>query len=277
VAFLQFTETKLHFQLETWNLKLEVYNRAMFRELWTSAQQLLLPAHCAACSSAAPPDRRVPLCEPCSQALADLIATPACPRCGRTTGPYAFDESGCARCRPHRLRFEAAVRVGPYNDPLRRLIFQCKYQHREEVGHVLARLLAERLALAPWHDLIDVIVPVPLHWSRTLRRGFNQAELVSRDLARTGGSRAARRLRRVRSTPPQAKLNAQERARNVRGAFDLRRDATDLAGKRVLLVDDVMTSGSTVAECALMLRKAKVAAVFVAVVATADYDDVTKW
>jgi ComF family protein len=249
----------------------------MLHELWTSACQLILPAQCAACSSAAPPDRRVPLCEPCSNLLAELMAKPVCPRCGRTTGPYAFDDSGCARCRTHRLLFEAAVRVGPYDEPLRDLIFGCKYERRPELGHVLARLLAERLALAPWADLVDVIVPVPLYWTRTLRRGFNQADLVARDLAAACGKRAVRGLLRVRPTPPQARLDAAGRAANVKGAFDLRPGATDLAGKSVLLVDDVMTSGSTVAECARALKRAKVAAIFVAVVATADYDDITKW
>ena len=248
----------------------------MFEELWTSVRQLVLPAHCAACGTAAPAERRIPLCESCSQALAALIERPYCPLCGRNAGPYTSGREGCYFCREYPVRFDAAVRVGPYVDPLRRLILRCKRERRMEIADLLGRLISERLALAPWADLVEVIVPVPLHWSRRLGRGFNQAEVLARMLGGDGRP-VRRRLVRTRPTPHQAGSDAAERRRNVRGAFVPRRSAADLKGKRVLLVDDVMTSGTTVDECTQSLRQAGARDVYVAVVATADFDHPASW
>jgi ComF family protein len=250
----------------------------MIWRLWLSARQLLLPAHCAACGAPAPPELRTPVCGLCGEALAALIARDFCPRCGRTTGPHAHDADGCANCRGQAVPYDAVVRVGPYEEPLRRLILRYKYERRVEMAHVLGRLLAERLALAPWADLVDLIVPVPLHWTRLVRRGVNQSDMMARELTAAGGRRVAgRRLLRVRPTPHQTRLSAADRAKNVRGAFDVRRRAADLAGRRILLVDDVMTSGATVSECARTLKEAGAAAVFVAVLATADHHDPASW
>ena len=118
---------------------------------------------------------------------------------------------------------------------------------------------------------------MPLHWSRRFSRGFNQAECLARELAFAGCRLSARRLMRVRSTPHQRMLAADQRRRNVRGAFRVRGEASELKGRNVLLVDDVMTSGTTIAECTRVLKKAGAAAVYVAVVATADYDYPGSW
>lgn len=250
----------------------------MLRPLWVSLRQLFLPAHCAACGSPVPEDRLLPLCEPCGLALAELIAAPYCPRCGRHTGPYTWDDRGCVFCRRYPIRHDATVRVGAYEGPLRRLVLRCKEEQRAEIAAFLGRLLAERLAVASWADRVDVVVPVPLHWSRRIRRGFNQAEILARALAGAGNGRVVhRRLLRHRPTPHQRGRSADQRRKNVRGAFRMRRGAKDLAGRGVLLVDDVMTSGTTVAECARVLRKAGAREVYVAVVATADYDNPGSW
>jgi ComF family protein len=248
----------------------------MLAELWTSMRQLVLPAHCAACGTAAPAERRIPLCESCGHALAALIQTPYCPLCGRRAGPYSSGPQGCYFCREYPVRFDAAVRVGPYVDPLRRLILRCKGERRMEIADLLGRLISERLALAPWADLVEVIVPVPLHWSRRLSRGFNQAEVLARRLAAAGGP-VRRHLARARPTPHQRGLLFADRRRNVRGAFVPRSGAADLKGKRVLLVDDVMTSGTTIDECTQVLRESGAPHVYVAVVATADFEHPAAW
>jgi ComF family protein len=119
-----------------------------------------------------------------------------------------------------------------------------------------------------------MIVPVPLHWTRRLSRGFNQAEVLARGLAVAGGRQVARRgLVRIRPTQHQTRLSVTERQRNVRGAFGMGRWGPALHGKRILLVDDVLTSGATIGECTRALKKAGARDVYVAVVATADYDD----
>jgi len=256
----------------------------MLRTLAVSLRQLLLPAHCAACGRPSDPEARLPLCEGCSREIARLTEMPYCPRCGRHAGPYTADERGCIFCRKFPIRHDATVRVGQFAGPLGALILRYKYQRRMELGTIMGRWLAERLAAAPWADLVEVVVPVPLHWSRRFSRGFNQAEGLARELAasdlpagQAGRRVSARRLLRVRSTPPQRMLAAGQRRRNVRGAFRVRGGAAKLEGRNVLLVDDVMTSGTTIAECTRVLKKAGAAAVYVAVVATADYDYPGTW
>jgi ComF family protein len=245
---------------------------------WVSVRQLLLPAHCAACGAPAPPLARLPLCDRCGYALAQLIAAPYCPRCGRHAGSSAIAEGQCLFCRQYPIRHDATVRVGAYEEPLRSLILKCKHERQPELAPLLGRLLGERLAIAPWGDLVDVVVPVPLHWSRRIRRGFNQADLVAQALVRACGRPVQRRhLRRIRPTPHQRDLDAKLRPRNVRGAFAPGYGTGRLTGKSVLLVDDVMTSGTTVAECVRVLRSAGAKAVYVAVVATADYDEPGMW
>jgi ComF family protein len=250
----------------------------MLRPLWVSVKQLVLPAHCAACGAASPADSRVPLCEACSLKLAGLMEVPHCPLCGRNAGPYTSGPDGCLFCRNYPVKFDAAVRVGPYEDPLRGLILRCKCDRRLEIAPFLGRLLAERLALAAWVDRIDVIAPVPLHWGRRMSRGFNQSELLVRQLRRVTGRKAAmKRLRRTRPTPHQMNLPAWQRQGNVRGAFATGWLGGDFRGKGVLVVDDVMTSGTTIGECVRVVQEAGAREVFVAVVATADYDDAGPW
>ena len=250
----------------------------MLRPLWTSLAQLILPAHCAACGGRAPPEGRAPLCEACAAALAELLARPCCPLCGRNAGPYTTGADGCLFCRNFPVKFDAAARIGPYEEPLRSLILRFKRHGRVEIAPFLGRLLAERVALAPWADRIEVLVPVPLHWVRRAGRGFNQADLLARELCRAMDPRPAwGRLRRTRPTPHQTVLPSSQRRRNVRGAFAAAWGGPDFKGKAVLLVDDVMTSGTTIAECTRVLRDAGAAGVYVAVVATADYDDPGPW
>jgi len=168
--------------------------------------------------------------------------------------------------------------VGPYEEPLRSLILRYKYERRAELAPMLGRLLAERLAAAPWRERVDLVVPVPLHWTRRIRRGFNQAARLAAELTGACGRRVAgRRLLRVRPTPHQTRLPAGERGRNVRGAFAVRRRAADLKGRAVLLVDDVLTSGATAGECARTLKKAGAAEVYLAIVAAASHDEPGPW
>jgi len=249
----------------------------MLRRVARAVGQLLLPAHCAACGAPAPPDGRWPLCEACAPRLAALIQKPYCPACGRKAGPHTAGPDGCVFCRKYPVRFDGAVRVGAYEDPLKALILRCKYGPRASLAPVLGRLLAERLAVVPWADRVDTILPVPLHWSRRVQRGFNQAAGIAGELVGATPRRARvdrRTLVRTRATGHQTNLPAGRRRRNVGGAFRVR---GRLAGRTVLLVDDVMTSGTTVAECARVLKRAGAAEVYVAVVATADFDEPGVW
>lgn len=170
-------------------------------------------------------------------------------------------------CANEKLHFDAAFRLGPYDGLLRDAILRMKYGKDEVLAEVLgemwARSLATRLNPCP-----DVIVPVPLHWTRSWKRGFNQSEVLARSLARRLKLPChGRILRRCRRTPQQAGIQSPTARRdNVRNAFALR-PTSNLSGKIVLLVDDVLTTGATANEAARTLRHLQPAQIIVAVLA----------
>jgi len=149
---------------------------------------------------------------------------------------------------------------------LRDLIHLYKYGRIRTLARPLAELL--RAAL-PRDEHWDVVAAVPLHWLRKWRRGFNQSELLARQVARSTGVPLVSALRRVRATPAQAGLSHTGRRRNVATAFRSRRPAS-LEGRSILLIDDVLTTGSTAAACARALKKGGASRVLVLTVARAD-------
>jgi ComF family protein len=237
----------------------------MLPELVRGFRQLVYPAVCARCEAlvADPGDD---FCAACADALtADPHFT--CPRCTSTVGEHTDVSDGCPRCRNDRFQFESASRLGPYDGVLRDAILAMKHRTGEATAECIGRLWA-RYHAERFRSLgVNVVIPVPLHWWRRFRRGYNQAETLCAAIARQlGVNHRAGRLRRVRSTPFQAKLAESERRTNVRGAFRASRSAR-LAGATVLLVDDVFTSGSTASEAARALRQGGATAVHVAILA----------
>jgi ComF family protein len=164
------------------------------------------------------------------------------------------------------LGFDAAYSWGAYDGRLRELIHLFKYAGVRPLGKVLGEWIA--LAM-PRQERFDRIVPVPLHWRRRWRRGFNQSELLARSVARRYGLRVSNVLRRVRATATQAGLSHSARRANVDAAFRVRQGAS-LEGQRVLLVDDVMTTGATASACARALKQAGARYVAVLTLARAD-------
>jgi ComF family protein len=235
------------------------------RELGQGLLQLLYPGCCLSCGQGLGPACRH-FCDGCRSAL---LTEPhrTCPRCAASVGPFALLEGGCAGCRGQPLPFHAALRLGPYDRLLRDLILRLKYHSGEALAEVLGELWAAHAA-AQFHALqAEVVVPVPLHWLRRLRRGYNQSAAVAGGVARVLGLPCRPRwLRRVRNTPRQVGQSFAARLENVRGAFRAR---PAVAGRGVLLLDDVMTTGATLAEAARALRAAGAARVAVAALARA--------
>jgi ComF family protein len=162
-----------------------------------------------------------------------------------------LDEQGrCGLCRRGVRGFDAAYSFGFYEDELRELIHLFKYGRVQTLAEPLGRLLA--LAL-PRDQEFDLIVPMPLHWRKRWQRGFNQSALLASEIGRRSNVPVKNALRRIRPTVPQAGLTNAKRRLNVSGAFRGRRGLT-LKNKRVLLVDDVMTTGATAASCARALK-----------------------
>jgi len=180
---------------------------------------------------------------------------------------FPLDEEGrCALCRLGLRGFDSAYCFGAYEGALRDAIHLFKYGKVRTLAGPLGDLLA---AAIPRDQRFDAIAPVPLHWRRKWQRGFNQAELLARSLARRSGIPMLRALRRVHSTATQAGLSNTRRRSNVAKAFHVRKNMA-LAGKRILLIDDVMTTGSTAAACAVALKRAGAVKVSLLTVARVD-------
>ncbi len=169
-------------------------------------------------------------------------------------------------CRREAVPFDWARGFGAYEGSLRRVIQLLKYERMEP----LARPLAERMArLLEAAGPADVIVPVPLYWLRSWRRGFNQSEALAGELSRLTGLQVSRRcLRRTRDTASQTGLTRRQRRLNVRGAFAVRQPGR-VSGKNIVLVDDVITTGATVSACTRALKRAGAARVVVLAAARA--------
>jgi ComF family protein len=227
------------------------------------ALDIALPTLCVACREPVDGDG---VCATCWAKLS-FIAPPFCPRLGipfvYDPGPDMLSMEAIAN-PPAYTRARAAVR---YDDVARTLVHALKYQDRTDLAPAMGRWMAragrELLAEA------DVLVPVPLHWKRGWSRRYNQSGALARVIERqTGVKLSSEALRRVRPTQQQIGLSRKERASNVQGAFKVAADRQDLIhGRRVVLIDDVLTSGATVDACARALLRAKAASVDVLVFA----------
>lgn len=206
------------------------------------------------------------------------IAGGICFVCGeRLLSPYAVTprpgESLCGLCRRLEPPFARAVAYGSYDGGLRELIHLLKYQQVRPASRVLGRMLAEALVDldSSWTLRPVAIVPVPLHARKLRQRGFNQSELIAREalkMAAKAGRLTLNQgvLERRRETQSQTGLTRHQRRENIRGAFAVARPEL-IAGCDVLLVDDVFTTGTTVSECARVLRRAGASKIYVATVA----------
>lgn len=237
--------------------------------IWPSLGRLLagvLSLRCVGCGQ-----RTVPLCPAC-QAAATFEPVAVCPHCQRPQRAALV----CPRCyEPDSLDggFAAYHYVAPLGDAIRQL----KYKGRRSLVAPLTEMVATRLSDGPpWLTAgrLDLIVPVPLHQTRERQRGFNQAAVLAAELAPTLGlQHLPHALHRQRATRPQVGLNEAARQQNVVGAFAPGPEAAALAGRRVLLFDDVYTTGATLRECVRAARAAGASKVYALTIARAKSGD----
>jgi ComF family protein len=229
---------------------------------------LVFPAVCPVCLTRSDDPGHRPFCGACGAAL-PIGVDPGCAVCGEPF-PGLAGALPCDGCRRRAPAFAFARAVAPYRDGMREAIHAMKYGSRPVLAAPLGRLLAEAapavLPTAPG-EWAEGLVPVPLHPARLAERGFNQAELLAAPCAaRWRVPVLGRVLVRTRATPPQTDLDAAARRANVRNAFAVPRPA-DILGRRLLLVDDVLTTGATAGAAAQALRGAGAAAVGVVTLA----------
>jgi ComF family protein len=242
--------------------------RRTVAEFVYNALDLIYPHACLICDApeSGATASRHGLCIECQRAVT-TDPFPVCPWCAQTVGPHTDTSAGCVACRGLSLGFDAAFRLGPYEGKLRDAVLRMKVLAGEGLADLLGRAFAECRGDALRDAGVEMVTPVPLHWWRKWQRGYNQSEAVGRELAASLGAEfAPKLLRRVRWTPKQAQSTREERRENVKGAFHTHRSA-NIAGKTVLLVDDVMTTGSTLGEAARVLRAAGAGRVVAAVLA----------
>lgn len=206
--------------------------------------------------------------------LRTQVAGPRCGRCASALPPVIPEGTDCAACHARRPRFARAVCLLDYRDaPTREWILAFKHRSRRDLAEPLGRLLGARARIEESSAHPNVLVPVPLHPTRVLERGYDQALLVARTAGWLLEWPVARALARVRATPPQGSVLGGSRIGNVRGAFAPRRFAPCarrlVAGAECWLVDDVLTSGATADECARVLKRLGAARVNVLALARA--------
>jgi ComF family protein len=233
---------------------------------WQGFAQLLWPAVCLNCGQGISAEDHH-LCRTCWEQLQTCTAGDYCPRCGRDATRYGLVDGTCPACQGLKIHFDGIARVGIYADALQHMILAFKHD-RTELAPLLATLADAAFHGSPFYNDLDLLIPVPLHWTRKLTRGYNQSHLIAKRLTHPT-TRICTDLVRIRRTTAQPiAATPAARARNVKHAFAPRADHR-FAGRRICLVDDIKTSGATLNECARTLKAAGATHVYALVLAVA--------
>jgi ComF family protein len=230
------------------------------RRVLEGAIGLFYPPECVLCGEGL--DSLGVLCPECAAGLPELSG-PRCRRCGEALPDPSLDL--CLRCGTRERAVDRFGSLGPYDGPWGELVRRLKFDKEIAVGRFLASRMAEWIRERGFGVAFDLVTFVPMSPRDRRERGFNQAELLARGVARRLRRPVRKTLEKVRLTPPQGRLTARQRRTNLRDAFGLLR----YGGERVLLVDDIGTTGSTAEECARALKRGGYPSVVVLTVARA--------
>ena len=223
------------------------------KDYWRSLVRIVYPAYCVSC--------RIPLflsetylCTTCGQKVEPLKA-PLCLKCANPLPPYGSRLSTCAQCRSERRYFDRGFALVKYQDPVRTILHQVKFQKKLWLLKIFSEPL-EQFSCSTQLKNYDVLIPVPLDTRRERERGFNQALMIAQILAGRNreGVPVRQILRKRKRTFPQSQLKRQERLSNLNGAFLVKKRGS-VRGKQLLLIDDIFTTGSTINECAKILKE----------------------
>ena len=236
---------------------------SQFQRYTSALLDLVYPRRCEGCAEPLAFGREAEarwLCDECLRALPRIVP-PFCNVCGEPYDGAITESFRCANCEDLKLRFDFAVAAYRGDKLVRELVHRFKYNKQQHLSGVLGALLVRALEderLAAMREHLAALIPVPLHHTRQREREYNQAWELCVELSKRTGIPALDALKRVRATTAQASLTRNQRTENLRGAFSARGSilrSGELKGKTVLLVDDVLTTGSTTSECARMLKR----------------------
>jgi ComF family protein len=237
--------------------------KILFLDTLKSLQNIIYPKICLACKHKLAINAQNPVCAQCWRKIRKNLP-PFCHRCGRQLKAPYITKNICVCCLKKKLHFDRAFSPCVYEGPLKELIHDFKYKNKQHLGAALSTLMID--FINEYHvpmDVIDLIVPVPLHKTKLREREFNQAQVLSAHIAEAFNKDILTdTLLRHRHTRTQAELVADERSINVKDSFSIK-EKNSLKGKHILLVDDVLTTGSTASEAALALKDAGAHIVFV--------------
>ena len=228
-------------------------NNSLF--IFNKFLNILFPETCPVCSKKSRDHQIAPICSECWNSIGPYTGA-MCQRCGK---PLVSDSSTfCGGCLESEPAFVSARSFGLYDGVLRKAINHLKYYGRRRLAGPLAEMM-----IGMQLPQADTVIPVPLHKSRHRQREFNQSALFARHVARNlNAALIINSLTKIRDTAPQVGLSYKERVKNVRNAFGTE-NKDNIAGKKIILVDDVVTTGSTIRECAKVLKKTGASRVYV--------------
>jgi len=237
-----------------------------------SLNQLLWPTVCVNCRrSISETDNK--LCKNCWDRLVVCTGGDYCRRCGRDAGRFAMLAGACPDCQGKEVRFDSIARAGVYDQTLRKMILAFK-NGGTELDSVLGFFANSALQGSDFYSDVELFVPVPLHWSRRLFRGYNQSHVLAGKLTHPMAKISADLIRNRRTKAQPAMASPAARAKNVAGAFAVRY-RHEFAGRKICLIDDIKTTGATLNECAKMLKQAGASKVFALVLAVAGQKNIS--
>ncbi|MBN1805094.1 MAG: ComF family protein [Sedimentisphaerales bacterium] len=240
--------------------------KQVFNFVLQSLNHLLWPAVCINCGqSIHETDKN--LCKKCWSEILLCSGGDYCKRCGRDVSKFALLDSGCPDCQSKEFHFDGIARGGIYKDALQQMILSFK-NGRTELDSTVGFLCNCALEGSTFYNDIELLVPVPLHWSRRLFRGYNHSHLIAKKIKHPT-ARICTDLVRKRRTKLQSVMGSPTaRTKNVAGAFTIRHK-NNFTNRKICLIDDIKTSGATLNECAKTLKQAGASKVFALVLAVA--------
>lgn len=220
----------------------------------TGLADIVFPSRCVICGAILGSGEKIRICPECLLQIS-FIESPICPRCGLPFVNYEGADHLCGECASLKQYFSVARSVGKFEAPLLDAIHQFKYKGKIAVGETIGKVMAEFEYDSFSPKGYSLIMPVPLHQKKLKERGFNQSVILAKEVAvRHSMQLDFKTLKRTIHTEPQTGLGRKQRGKNVKGAFEVT-DGERIKGEKVVLIDDVYTTGSTVRECARVLVK----------------------